>query len=243
MSAIESIYSEFKQYCEKNANEANRLKYQRYFVEGYDAYGLDQKSMEAERDRLWKLYGGSQINMGDAGQLAEMLWPTGKYELMSFAIWMMRYFVKEFTPETFEMIGKWYDRYVINWAHSDIMSGDFMPLFLTKDIIPLQVYGQWMLAESRWRRRGCVVGLIKPVQQGKVKVTEALEVIRPAMLDEEKVVHQGLGWFLREAWMIEPTPVEAFLMEYKDRCARLIIQYATEKMDATGKARFKKVKN
>lgn len=60
------------------------------------------------------------------------------------------------------------------------------------------------------------------------------------MSDNEKVVHQGLGWFLRKAWEKHPQETEAFLLKWKDRCARLIIQYATEKMIPEQKVLFKK---
>jgi 3-methyladenine DNA glycosylase AlkD len=63
------------------------------------------------------------------------------------------------------------------------------------------------------------------------------------MLDPDRVVHLGVGWFLREAWKVNPEPVEAFLLEWKDRAPRLIYQYATEKMTAAQKARFKKGKS
>ena len=36
--------------------------------------------------------------------------------------------------------------------------------------------------------------------------------------------------------------MEAFLFEWKDRAARLIFQYATEKMTAAAKARFRRAK-
>jgi 3-methyladenine DNA glycosylase AlkD len=62
------------------------------------------------------------------------------------------------------------------------------------------------------------------------------------MLDEERVVHQGLGWFLREAWKRQPEPVERFLLEFKDCAPRLIFQYATEKMPPADKVRFRKAK-
>jgi 3-methyladenine DNA glycosylase AlkD len=62
------------------------------------------------------------------------------------------------------------------------------------------------------------------------------------MGDSEKVVHQGLGWFLRETWKRDRNPVEAHLLKWKDTCARLIVQYATEKMSKEEKLRFKRVK-
>jgi 3-methyladenine DNA glycosylase AlkD len=65
-------------------------------------------------------------------------------------------------------------------------------------------------------------------------------VIEPLMSDIEKVVQQGTGWFLREAWKQQPGPTEQFLLRYKDTCPRLIVQYATEKMDSDARQRFKR---
>jgi hypothetical protein len=62
------------------------------------------------------------------------------------------------------------------------------------------------------------------------------------MLVKAREVHQGLGWFLSEAWKIDPAPVEEFLLKYKNSAARLIFQYATEKMTPEGKVRFRRDK-
>jgi 3-methyladenine DNA glycosylase AlkD len=62
------------------------------------------------------------------------------------------------------------------------------------------------------------------------------------MTDKERVVHQGLGWFLREAWKRYPEPVEEFLMKWKDTAARLIFQYATEKMSKEYREKFRRTK-
>ena len=62
------------------------------------------------------------------------------------------------------------------------------------------------------------------------------------MNDKEREVHQGAGWFLREAWKIERNETEAFLYKWKETAPRLIIQYATEKMTKDEKMKFKKSK-
>jgi 3-methyladenine DNA glycosylase AlkD len=67
-----------------------------------------------------------------------------------------------------------------------------------------------------------------------------LALIQPLMSDKERVVHQGAGWFLREAWKRQPKPVEDFLFRHKDTAARLIFQYATEKMTPEQKSRYRK---
>jgi 3-methyladenine DNA glycosylase AlkD len=66
-----------------------------------------------------------------------------------------------------------------------------------------------------------------------------LAFIRPLMHDPERVVQQGLGWFLRECWKKERKQTESFLLEWKDTAPRLIYQYATEKMSKADKARFR----
>ncbi len=68
---------------------------------------------------------------------------------------------------------------------------------------------------------------------------DMLDFITPLMHDPERVVQQGMGWFLREAWKIKPKPVETFLLKYKDSAPRLIFQYATEKMSKEDKLRFR----
>ena len=83
------------------------------------------------------------------------------------------------------------------------------------------------------------VTLIKALKTD-IPHTTLLEFINPMMMDKEKVVHQGLGWFLRETWKKRPEQVEVFLLKWKDDCARLIIQYATEKMTKEKKTTFKR---
>ncbi|MDD4309116.1 MAG: hypothetical protein PHO32_01935, partial [Candidatus Cloacimonetes bacterium] len=43
-------------------------------------------------------------------------------------------------------------------------------------------------------------------------------------------------------WKLHRIPTENFLNKHKDHCPRLIIQYATEKMDPDKKAHFAKTK-
>ncbi len=44
-------------------------------------------------------------------------------------------------------------------------------------------------------------------------------------------VQKGIGTLLRGLWKKYPEEVDAFLLKWKDQCGRLIVQYATEKMD------------
>jgi len=97
----------------------------------------------------------------------------------------------------------------------------------------------WRDSGTGWKRRAVPVALLS-LLGGPVETQTLLRFVRPMMADKERVVHQGLGWFLREAWKRDPAPVEQFLAEWKDAAPRLIFQYATEKMTADQKARYRR---
>jgi 3-methyladenine DNA glycosylase AlkD len=103
----------------------------------------------------------------------------------------------------------------------------------------LDALSSWRSASSKWKRRAVPVTLIKVLKMD-IPHASLLAFIDPMMMDKEKVVHQGLGWFLRETWKKSSEIVEAFLLKWKDQCARLIIQYATEKLTKAQKAKFKR---
>jgi 3-methyladenine DNA glycosylase AlkD len=237
---IQDRVAEIRRFCEANRNPALVEKYRKYFVEGYDAYGLGQDVMEPQRD-LWLQQWG-KLGLGGFLKLGDRLVETGKYEEGTFAIWFAAAFKDDFTPETLDKLGRWLDHGLRNWAHIDFLSGEVLSRFVTEQIVPLQAFSVWRRASSKWKRRAVPVTLVRAVKRDKVPVARLLAFIDPMMRDEEKVVRQGLGWFLREAWKKHPAPVEAFLLKWKDSCGRLIIQYATERMSPAEKARFAKSK-
>ena len=80
-------------------------------------------------------------------------------------------------------------------------------------------------------------------QRGRIPAQEILDFLQPLMLDTEKTVQQGVGWVLRELWKLSPREVEEFLFQNKETAPRLIIQYATEKMNKDKKKRFRRAIN
>ncbi len=240
MDRVTALFEEIRAFCQQHANPARVQKYARFFVEGYDAYGLDQKEMEVQRD-IW--LNEHRAVLGKAGflALAERLVRSGKYEEASFGLWFTKNFLGELTPLDFAQVGSWLEDGVCNWAHTDMFSQDVVAEFLNRAIVPLEAMSGWRSSPTRWQRRAVPVSLLR-VTPGKVSFVDALAFIDPLMLDGEKVVHQGLGWLLREIWKQNPQLVEEFLLRWKDRCARLIVQYATEKMTPEQKARFKRTK-
>jgi len=240
MKKIEEKFLEIRRFCEKNANPEIVEKYSRYFTEGYDAYGLDQKTYESQRDR-WMEQWKKDFTLNDFLLLGDKLISTGKYEEASFAISFIYSNKDKLTAETFDKLGRWLEKGIINWAHTDILSGKALSYFFTNKIIELESLKEWTESASKWKRRSVPVTLIDVLKMD-VPLERLFHIIEPLMSDTEKFVQKGLGWFLREAWKLNQEETEDFLLKWKDTCGRTIIQYATEKMDKENRGRFRRVK-
>jgi 3-methyladenine DNA glycosylase AlkD len=168
-----------------------------------------------------------------------MLVKTGKYEEGALAILFAAQLRDQYTPATLERIARWFDGGFRNWAHTDVLCGEVLSHFLTAGVVPLKSLRTWRESPHKFQRRAVPVAII-PLLKQTTDYKPLLDLIRPLMHDPERVVQQGLGWFLREAWKRQPGVIEPFLLEHKDTSPRLIFQYATEKMTPQAKKRFRK---
>jgi 3-methyladenine DNA glycosylase AlkD len=234
-----ALFNEIRAACEAHADPARAAKYARYFVEGYDAYGIDFKSA------AWRQLLNAWLEKHRAAGLAfflelgDLLVRTGKYEEASVAIVLVSKLREEYTPDAFAHLGTWFHGGIRNWAHNDVLCGEVLQDFLIRAVVPLDALSEWRASEHKYRRRAVPVMMLGLLDK-TADYRPPLGVIRPMMLDAEKVVQQGLGWFLREAWKRNPRVVEPFLLEYKNTAPRLIFQYATEKMTPAQKNRFRR---
>jgi 3-methyladenine DNA glycosylase AlkD len=237
---IESLLTEIRQELRAKSDPVMVKKYARFFVEGYDAYGVDLKLLRPQRQEWFDKY-KKELGLPGFMQVGFQLVKSGKYEEGFIAIDLIYHYIEEFTPDVFMQLGEWLDNGLCNWAHVDSFSSEILSVFFTRKIVPVDALSTWRYSPSKWKRRAVPVTLIKVLKNG-VSIPELLTFIGPMMEDKEKVVQQGLGWFLREAWKVAPEPVERFLLNWKDTCSRLIIQYATEKMDKNNKSLYRRSK-
>ncbi len=232
----QELCEDIRSYCRENADEAVVKKYSKYFKEGYDAYGLSREKYEA---KVKSLLSDKAVNMRLVLTASRQLVKSGKYEETSFAIRLLKGFSEQFDAGTFGHIEKWFEIGIMNWAHTDVICGDLISQFLEREIVPLEALSDWRTAKNKFQRRAVPVALIGRLQSAD-DYAALFDFIEPLMLDPERVVHQGLGWFLREAWKLKRRQTEAFLLKWKNDAPRLIFQYATEKMTAQEKKRFKR---
>jgi len=237
MKAVE-LFEDIRRYCMANADEAVVIKYSKYFKEGYDAYGLTRQKHE---DKIESILNDKSVNMKLVLAAGKPLLKSGKFEETSFAIRLLDGFSEQFTAETFREIEKWFQTGINNWAHTDVLCGRLISKFFERGIIKLNALSDWRSAKNKYQRRAVPVAMLELLKTTK-NYKPLLSFIEPLMMDSEKKVQQGLGWFLREAWKIKRKDAETILLKWKNESPRVIFQYATEKMTAEEKKRFRKDK-
>ncbi|MDP8246395.1 MAG: DNA alkylation repair protein [Candidatus Hinthialibacter antarcticus] len=236
---LKSIIADIQKFLKANANPDQAKKYERYFTEGYDAYGIEKEIFIEKAERLvtdLKATGSRD----DIYPLADKLLSSGKYEEASFAVHYAMGFKDQFKAPDFQRLGAWLDSGIINWGHTDVLCGEVLEHFLTQQIVSFEEMSAWRQSPSKWKRRAVPVSMIGLVKTKPLK--KHLEFIEPLMMDDERFVQQGLGWFLREYWKVSPKPVEALLLKYKNSAPRKIYQYATEKMSKEQKELYRKAR-
>ncbi len=195
--------------------------------------------MDAGAKDMLKIPG---IDLNIVLEAAPELMKSGKYEETGLALLLVRGLHKQYTRNTFDTIAGWYEIGIRNWAHADTLGMTILPLFLKKEIINMDDFTDWLKSEYKFKRRSVPVTLIKSLKTHP-DYSSIFNFLESLMADPEREVHQGMGWFLREAWKKNAPVTETFLLKWKNTAPRLIIQYATEKMTAEQKLNFKKEKN
>ncbi|MBU8891393.1 MAG: DNA alkylation repair protein [Bacteroidales bacterium] len=232
------LHKNIKNFCVKNADEEIVKKYSRYFKGGFNGYGL-HKDLIPNKVKEYKNETWCTIEL--VYEVSKLLIPEEKFELPSFSINLLNEFAKEYNYKTFKEIESWFSIGINNWAHIDGLVQYFFPVFWKKEIIKLEELSEWRKAENKFQRRCVPVAMIKLLKHD-TDLSKMFGFIDSMMMDSEREVHQGLGWFLRECWKKDRKLTEEFLLKWKNDCARLIIQYATEKMTKEERLQFRRDK-
>jgi len=234
----QQLIQEIRNYCQANANNEQLQKSQRFFKEEFIGYGLTAPQVH---DKVKELLKTGEIDLSAVLEATPTFMESQKYEEVSFALLLLNGLSKQFSSETFQVISGWFAFSINNWAHADTLGMFVLPKFLEKKIVSPDDFAPWLNSPYKFQRRCVPVTLIKHVKKTR-EVMSSVLFVEQLMADPEREVHQGMGWFLREAWKISPAQVEDFLLKYKDSAPRLIFQYACEKMTAENKLRFRRTK-
>lgn len=239
---VESKNKEIRNFCETNSDPTIIKKYQKYFKEGYDGFGIDDKVFKCQIE-TWIKQWEDEMTIDSYLTLGDELMKNGRFEEKHIAISFLKSRRKDFSKDTFNRVGNWFDYGINDWATTDVLCMFVLSSLLFDKVIDFDDLKTWINAESEWKRRAVPVALIEFEKLTKdLKPIEALELVETLMLDNSEYVQKGIGTLLRGLWKKHPADIEIFLMKWKDMCGRLIIQYSTEKMDKEYRKKFRKSK-
>lgn len=239
---IDTKVKEIRNFCETNSDPDIIKKYQRYFKEGYDGYGIDDKVFKHQIE-IWVGQWKDEMTIESYLSLGDELMKNGRFEEKHVAISLLKSRRLDFSKDTFNRIGNWFDCGINDWATTDVLCMFVLSSLLVDKIIDFNDLKTWIDSKSEWKRRAVPVTLVELDKLTKtLNPIESIELIEPLMLDNSEYVQKGIGTLLRELWKKYPSQIEDFLMKWKDKCGRLIIQYSTEKMDNEYRKNFRKSK-
>lgn len=239
---IDAKFKEIRNFCAANSDPKIIKKYQKYFKSGYDGYGIDDKIFKGQIE-IWLKQWKEEMTIDSYLDLGDELMKNGRFEEKHIAISFVKSCRTDFSKETFYRVSHWFDYGINDWATTDVLCMFVLSALLHDKVIEYEDLKSWINAKSEWKRRAIPVALIELDKITKdLKPIETIALIEALMLDHSEYVQKGIGTLLRGLWRKYPSEIEAFLMIWKDQCARLIIQYSTEKMDKDYRKKFRKSK-
>lgn len=220
-----AIYKVVQTFCFDHEDPVYAQRNMRFFSEGYDAFGIDDTALKGFRNRLIKEFSFSPAEFAEFGKY---LFSTGKYEFGTLAIMILKKYRPRFDREVYEAIKEWLDTGVENWVHADLIATKFIPVFREFDLCSIAELQDWLLSSSKWTRRAVLMGMMQIKEEISPEVILALA--EKVIHDSERVVQQGLGTMLKDAWVKYPEPIEAFLTQHLNDLDKKAVEIATMKM-------------
>jgi len=98
----------------------------------------------------------------------------------------------------------------------------------------------WGRSQNLWERRLAVVGTLTLIKAGQFK--EILDLSVMLLDDQEDLLHQAVGWMLREVGKKDKQVLVDFLLKYAARLPRTTLRYAIEHFSETERKKYLNLK-
>jgi 3-methyladenine DNA glycosylase AlkD len=168
------------------------------------------------------------LDKGKIFKLADDLFKTNYFEMMTIATDWVRRQKKDFKKADFKIFELWVKKYINNWATCDDFCNHVLADFIKKYPEFIKDIKKWARAKNFWLRRGAAVTFVVPGRKGKF-LKDILQIAKILLEDKEDLVQKGYGWMLKEASKAHPEEVFDFVMKNKSKMPRTALRYAIEK--------------
>ncbi len=219
------------------ATDEKREKQERFFREDVNFLGCMHGEMRKVAKKYGKIMEKNGFDYGDILGVCDELMDSDTYEEKTVAMAIVENMSDRFKKSDFALFEKWVKNSITNWAHCDHISPKIIGVMVHG--YPELMYGvfEWTKSNNRWVRRAAAVTYVKHAREGRFR--EQIFKTADAMLgDGDYIVQKAVGWLLKEFSNFDEDVVEEFLMKRKHDMSRLVLRYATEKMDKEKRKRI-----
>ena len=223
---MDDVIERLREELKVNADDLTRESGRRFFKEEVALYGVKTAVVTSIANRYLK----EALKQPKAGvfALCEALWESGWME-ESFVACHWSYALRaQFEPEDFDVLERWVDRYVSNWAACDTLCNHTVGAFVEKFPTYIESLKRWARSPNRWMRRAAAVSLIIPARNGKY-IDDVLGIADILLTDKDDLVQKGYGWMLKAAAESHRDEVFAYVLRNRAVMPRTALRYSIEK--------------
>jgi 3-methyladenine DNA glycosylase AlkD len=216
-----------------SADEANRLKYTRFFKEPVVYYGVSREEMQRIQRAYWPEV--QALRRPEAYRLFEDLLASDySEEAFLVAAWLPR-MAAQFERKDLALFKRWIDRYLNNWAKVDTFCNHTLDEFVQRYPGAVTEIAGWVKSKNRWMQRAAAVSLILPAKRGEY-LAEVFGIAEALLGSQDDMVQKGYGWLLKEASREHQQEVYDFVVAHRATMPRTALRYAIELMPKDLKA-------
>ncbi|MFD1768323.1 DNA alkylation repair protein [Sphingobacterium suaedae] len=231
---LKSYVTDIRETLEQHADPVAAAAAARFFKnkETVHFYGIRAAEVRKISTLLYEHIKGLQKQ--DHMQLCEWLMQSRFFEEKAIACYCSEKFSKQYERTDFNVLQRWVNTYVDNWAICDTLCNHPIGNFMMKYPDYLTELKKWAQASNRWVRRAAAVSLIIPAKKG-LFLDDIFEIADSLLLDKDDMVQKGYGWMLKAASQAYPDAVFHYVLSKKRNMPRTALRYAIEKMPADWK--------
>ena len=233
------LTKEIRTFLTEHADPERVRGAQRYFKEGFKGYGITQARVQDFVNRTLRSL-KSPLNLAEILIVAEELFRSRMYEEAVSAFILLEKYKKQFKGETLNLFSQWIDKYDENWATNDSFCIKVVyHCFMNYPELSPELT-KWTMSQNRWMRRAACVVLVKLVLKSDEFRTQGFQMAETLLDDRDEMVQKGVGWLLKELSRRDRKSVMDFLKEHYCQVPRLVLRYATERMNREQRKRVLK---
>ena len=99
-----------------------------------------------------------------------------------------------------------------------------------------QILCQLAKSDSLWERRIAIISTYQFIKNNQF--TEALDISKQLINDDEDLIHKAVGWMLREVGNRDVAVEKDFLISHSQQMPRTMLRYAIEKFPERERKRY-----